>query len=70
MIESPSDGVLALHETLSKYAETLKKSSELMRWREATLMRKLKSQIRSRKLAETNKKRLQFDSGRGASSQL
>ena len=58
MLEKPAEDIVILHEILSKYAETLKKSWELMRWREATLMRKLKSQIRSRKLAETNRKRL------------
>ena len=39
-----------------------------MRWKEATLMRKLKSQIRLRKLAETTRKRLHFDSGKSATS--
>ena len=39
---------------------------ESMRWKELSLTRKLKSHIRSKKLAETHRKRLQIDSAVGS----
>eukprot|EP00347_Sterkiella_histriomuscorum_P006888 403351054 len=48
-------------EKLVKFADCLKKAADDMKWRDATKARKLKSQIRSRKLQDLSRKKLQFE---------
>lgn len=55
----------SLYEKLAKYRDQLKKFWEEMKWKEASKVRKLKSQIRSRKLQDISRKKLQFESRTG-----
>lgn len=47
-----------LHDALSAYKEALKRFAEDMRWKEASKVRKLKSQLRARKMLEGSRRRM------------